>query len=158
VRPSSRTADRRLAALEAAAGRLLDRTPGEFNPLRWLTVGELARVERWLEAAGDGATLPDDFTRRALGRALLNVDMIDLDRRERASGVLLRFDHPDRPGDRMSTLYIAATEDPLEPGRWHLEDWYLRRWPSLPAELTTAEVDRLSVGPWPPRVPARDPR
>jgi hypothetical protein len=159
------TAARRVAALETAAMRLLpQREPELSSPAwvcRWLSVNELDRLAHRVERAeageaveASGTDLWADFHQRAVARALLGVDMAELDRREQANRLLLTFDHPDRPGDPMSKLYITVTEDLVERGRWYLDDWYVRRWPSLPAELTTAELQLHAPRPWPPRVAA----
>jgi hypothetical protein len=120
--------------------------------LKWLSGNELGRLEHAIEQDGKaGEELWADLHRRALARALLDTDMVELDRQERATGQLLRFDHPDRPGDPMSKLYITVTEDLVERGRWYLDDWYVREWRGrLPSELTTAEVMARTCGPWPP--------
>jgi hypothetical protein len=150
------TFSRRLAKLEALAVRLLPSPPGDFEPLRWLSSGELDRLQLRLEEAGEAgaADLWSQLHRRAVARALLNTDAAALDEQERRTCQLLRIDHPDRPADPIAKLYIAATEDLVERGRWHLDDWYVRRWPSLPATLTTAELALYDPRPWPPGVAA----
>jgi hypothetical protein len=154
---------KRLAAIEAEVERLLPREPDPLDPLgwlAWLSSGELARLEAHIERQLEGdaeVDLPDDLYRRAISRAPLGIDARQLDETERAGQRLLRVDHPDRPGDKMAVLYVTATEDLVERGRWHLDPHYVDRWPGLPAELTAVEVERLAAvpGPWPGSCGAR---
>jgi hypothetical protein len=83
----------------------------------------------------------------------MGLDMAELDCREREGARLRRLPHPERPGDKASMLYVTATEDPVEPGRWHLDPWHLCRYAGLSAELTAAEVEAVTVAnpgrqPW----------
>jgi hypothetical protein len=143
---TTREIGRRLAELEAAAEKLLAKS--ESNPLKWLTLRELERLEHAMEAGGGLAeAMWADLRRRVLSRALLNTDMVGLDRQEAEGRLVLRIDHPERPDDPLAKLYIDATEDLVERGRWYLDAWYVQQWPSLPAELSAAEVERLAVRP-----------
>jgi hypothetical protein len=137
---------RRLDALEAAAARMLD--PDDFEPLKWLTCRELQRLEHAYEAGGGLAeAMWPDMHRRALSRAMLDVNMDALQRREDGGKLLLAFDDPERPGEKR---FVNAIEDAAMPDRWHLDVGVVRWWPDLPAELGAAEVERPAVDSWRP--------
>jgi hypothetical protein len=114
---------KRVAAIEAAAMRLLPQPEPELSSpawvCRWLSGNELDRLGFAVERAeageaGDDSDLWADLHRRAVGRALLNVDVAELNRQEQAGRMLLTFDHPDHPGDRLRVLYVDYVEDLVE--------------------------------------------
>jgi hypothetical protein len=153
-------AARRVAALESAARRLLPQPEPELSSpawvVRWLSRGELGRLEHAIEQQDDedGEDLWADLHRRALARALLNVDMAKIDEQERATEQLLTFPNPARPDDRTATLYVTYHRDLVAPDRWHMDVAYRAQHPELPAELATAELALHQPRPWPPGVAA----
>jgi hypothetical protein len=152
---------KRMALIEQAAMRLLPRPEPDVDSPRWvcgrLTGNELDRLAHVAERAESGEAvegLPElwaDLRKRALARALLDVDMAKLDEQERAGRMLLTFDHPDHPGDRLRVIYVDYTEDLVERGVWHISGGYRAQHPELPAELTAAELALRAPRPWPPR-------
>jgi hypothetical protein len=143
--------ERRLAALEAGARRLLPQEATRW--LSWLSAGELGRLElileRQVEAGEDAGPVPGNLCRRALARALMGIDVRQIDEQERVTRRLLAFDHPDHPGDRMRTVYASVVRDLVDPDLWHLDPQSLQQTPGLPAVLTAAETDARTVrDPW----------
>jgi hypothetical protein len=121
--------------------------------LKWLTCNELRRLELLLEGkVGEAEVeIPDEFYRRALGRAVMGVDMREVDEQERASKRLLRIPNPDSRGRGDDTLLITYVQDQNERDLWHLDASYQRSFGGrLPAVLTTAEAEPLTAAhPWP---------
>jgi hypothetical protein len=157
------TAARRVAAIETAAMRLLpEPEPAELSPAwvcRWLSGNELDRLAFMVERAEAGEAIEDPelwtgFCRRALARALLNVDMAKVDEQERATEQLLSFRNPARPDDLTSTLYVTYYRDLVAPDVWHLDIAYRAQHPDLPATLSSAELQLHAPRPWLPRVAA----
>jgi hypothetical protein len=149
---------KRLAAVEAAALRMLPREAEGFDPddprslLGCLTRGELERLRIALEGDERSAgELWEDLGRRALGRAVMGVDVGELCRQEREGGMLLRFVDPDRPGAPHDVHYATYLPDASHPGRWHLDAAYHGQHPGLPPVMTTVEIERHDPTPWPPR-------
>jgi hypothetical protein len=148
-----RDSDRRLVQLEAAARRLLPPAPEPFDPvgwIGWLTNAELDDLALYVEQQGDVPEIdvPADLYRRALGRAVMGVEMDALREQERAGRRLLRLPHPDRPDDAMAVLYVPVTRDLVDPDVWRVDGWYVRTH-GLPATMTTAEVEPVTAAaPW----------
>jgi hypothetical protein len=154
-------AAKRLAELEAEAHTLLPKTSPPFEEggwLKWLTCAELDRLGLLLarqDEAGEAvAAVPEHLYRRALGRAVMDVDMAQIDAQEAASGVLVGMQNPDRPGNPLSVLYAAYTPDAVDRDQWHLDAAYAAQSEGrLPLVLSTAQIEQLEPRPWPPRGP-----
>jgi hypothetical protein len=142
----------RLTDLEATArARLGPKADDPLWRLAWLTEREFDRLVTFTWIAG---RLPEeataDYDARAEARAVLGVDMYELRLREKESAHLCRLDHPDRPGDKAHQLMIMFYEDQVEPGRFYIDDWYGQNYPTLPLELSRAQLEQVSVRhPWP---------
>jgi hypothetical protein len=63
-----------------------------------------------------------------------------LDRAEQDDERLITVPHPDAPGDRLRRLYVSYWRDPLDPDRWHGDDWHVDRGVA-PATLATEQVE-----------------